>query len=166
MAEEDQEEDPMQAEYKHNVATLEAGNDDEELWNAPYRETLFSEDYYPVEMFNAGSNVGSMSQKRKTWMQEANGNMTKFANLVAGDQAEAMKIYLFGFCGEFGRVEIYYYIIIDNYWRYVLGTWFEKASVSGAMALSASWLGPQRFGTPLPGEVDKALALQCHGARR
>ena len=32
-------------EYKHNVATLEAGNDDEELWNAPYRETLFSEDY-------------------------------------------------------------------------------------------------------------------------
>ncbi|KAL0788882.1 hypothetical protein Bca101_005128 [Brassica carinata] len=92
MAEEDQEEDPMQAEYKHNVATLEAGNDDEELWNAPYRETLFSEDYYPVEMFNAGSNVGSMSQKRKTWMQEANGNMTKFANLVARDQAEAMKL--------------------------------------------------------------------------
>ncbi|KAF3514083.1 hypothetical protein F2Q69_00004538 [Brassica cretica] len=99
MAEEDQEEDPMQAEYKHNVATLEAGNDDEELWNAPYRETLFSEDYYPVEMFNAGSNVGSMSQKRKTWMQEANGNMTKFANLVAGDQAEAMKRFQ-RFCAQ------------------------------------------------------------------
>ena len=45
-----------------------------------------------MEMFNAGSNVGSMSQKRKTWMQEANGNMTKFANLVARDQAEAMKL--------------------------------------------------------------------------
>ncbi|KAF2610998.1 hypothetical protein F2Q70_00010543 [Brassica cretica] len=29
------------------------------------------------------------------------------------------------------------------------------------MALSASWRGPQRFGTPLPGEITSKCILKC-----
>lgn len=37
--------------------------------------------------------------------------------------------------------------------------WFEKASVFGAIALSATWRGPQRLGAQLLGEVHRSLAF-------
>ncbi|RID71455.1 hypothetical protein BRARA_C03394 [Brassica rapa] len=87
MAEEDQEVDPVQAEYEHNAVTVETENVDEEVWNDPYRETLYSVDYYPVEMLNADSSIGRMNQKRKNWLQDADGNTLKFNNIEAGESS-------------------------------------------------------------------------------
>ncbi|KAG2331161.1 hypothetical protein Bca52824_002341 [Brassica carinata] len=76
-------------EYECNVAALKAENDDEELWNGSYRETMFSEEYYRVDMFNEARNGGSVSQKRKAWMQDANVNSSKFANIQTGDSSRS-----------------------------------------------------------------------------
>ncbi|XP_013645844.2 uncharacterized protein LOC106350516 [Brassica napus] len=104
-AEEDQDVDPVQEEYEHNAVTVETENVDEEVWNDPYRETLYSVDYYPVEMLNADSSIGRMNQKRKNWLQDADGNTLKFTNIEAGESSRGNESKRQRGVGETGDAE-------------------------------------------------------------
>ena len=69
----------MQEEYEANIRPLEEENDDEELWYAPFKQTMYSDEFLMDEMYNPIDPVGNRvdlqeSLKRKAWMGEAEGN--------------------------------------------------------------------------------------------
>ena len=68
---------------------MEAEADDEELWSGPYKTTMFSEEHTADEMYSIDPfglraaaeqerEDSGIGMKRKVWMEEADGNKSKF----------------------------------------------------------------------------------------